>query len=138
MDGPGETSAPFIMKIKFLGVVGEDLQEIEMYGYHFVKDKWTEVKDYFAQRKLSNHPHFESKDGPITDVTPVVLPQTIPSVENQLVVKLGDQTVTEGELQAAKDDPMVQESGLVPTYSDVLDSKVPDGNDPKSAKTRTR
>jgi len=49
------------MKAKFLGVPGEDIDPIEMYGQTFRKGEWTNVPAGFAARKLQNHPHFETK-----------------------------------------------------------------------------
>lgn len=49
------------MKAKFLGVPGEDIDPIEMYGQTFRKGEWTDVPAGLATRKLQNHPHFEAK-----------------------------------------------------------------------------
>jgi len=49
------------MQAKFIGVPGEDIDPIEMYGQTFYKGEWTDVPAGLATRKLQDHPHFESK-----------------------------------------------------------------------------
>lgn len=46
------------MKIKFIGVPGEDHASISQYGYTFPLGEPVEVESDVAVRKLSNHPHF--------------------------------------------------------------------------------
>ena len=121
------------MKIKFTGVPGEEHEKLSMFGKEFWINKWVEVKDAYAQRVLSNHPHFECQGKPVDNSTPAVLPQTIPVTEDQMVVKLGNATVTEGELREINNDPMVQEAGVHVDYAEALDAKgASDGIDPKS------
>lgn len=56
------------MKFRYTGTPGENLDEITMYDTHFPRGKWVDVHSPFAVRKLSGHPHFESKGGDVTDV----------------------------------------------------------------------
>lgn len=50
------------MKAKFIGVPGQpEISRITMYGQLFFKDEWTDVPKGLAEKKLANHPHFESK-----------------------------------------------------------------------------
>lgn len=51
------------MKIKFIGVPGEEHSSIRMYDQSFALGRYVEVKDAFAAKKLSNHPHFQVKPG---------------------------------------------------------------------------
>lgn len=65
-----ETGPSHIMQIKYNGTPGEQLDAINMYGTDFPKGKFVDVKDAFAARKLSNHPHFTAKGDDVLDVNP--------------------------------------------------------------------
>ncbi len=91
------------MKITFIGIPGEpEIEDITMYGYAFHKGKAVEVTDRLAQVTLSNHPHFK---GGNADLEALILPQTIPSVENTLLISDGHQTTTSTEIAAINADP---------------------------------
>jgi uncharacterized protein YgbK (DUF1537 family) len=50
------------MKAKFIGIEGQpEITRVVMYGQMFFKNEWTDVPKGIAERKLSAHPHFESK-----------------------------------------------------------------------------
>lgn len=51
------------MKIKFIGVPGEEHSSINMYDQTFPLGRYVEVKEPVAMRKLGNHPHFQIKPG---------------------------------------------------------------------------
>jgi hypothetical protein len=75
------------MKVKFLGVPGEPMDEITQYGYRFRKGETVTVTDAFAKRKLANHPHFSAQ-------------QTADEIAEDATIKREFETVASLELKA--------------------------------------
>lgn len=92
------------MKAKYIGTPGEHLDSISMYGYDFPKGKFVEVTDPHAVRKLSQHPHFESKDDPRDAAEDVQIKREFEAIGNAALQPIEENKVEEAKTQAALTD----------------------------------
>lgn len=111
------------MKIKFKGVPGEEHRSIPSYGYTFPLDKWVDVTNPEAIRKLKSHPHFEAKDD-VTDVPHREVHDYQRDGASQLANATGDHDVATAQLQGKEPAPNAK-AGLVPDIADA--NKAPGG-----------
>jgi len=99
------------MKIKFIGVPGEDHKVINMYGQAFPLDQFVDVTSAYAIEVLRNHPHFEAQEVEAEDVKfkekgnpktlAEFLEQTVADIKPVLSSLTDEQLAAVGEAESA-------------------------------------